>query len=129
MGHLAVFYGDVRCFCVCVFSGPDLWVHSEIRGSPGRDWGSPGEGFREGKPLPERGLREPFHNSARLMAQGPPDIYIYIYIHVCAALTRACTLTSIVAIWVQGLGLGPCAWNEWVHTSINISAVGGRGTN
>ena len=36
--------------------------------------GSPREGFREGKPLPERGLREPFHNSARLMAQGPPDI-------------------------------------------------------
>ena len=82
VGHLAVFYGDFRCFCVCVFSGPDLWVHSEIRGSPGWYWGCPGVGFRVGKPLPQRGLREPFHNSARLMAQGPPDIYIYIYIKI-----------------------------------------------
>ena len=73
VGSLAVFYGDFQCFFVVCFSGPDLWVHSESRRSPGRGLGSPGEGFREGKPLPERGLREPFHNSARLMAQGPPD--------------------------------------------------------
>ena len=57
VGSLAVFYGDFRCFFVRVFPGPDLWVHSEIGRSPSRGLGSPGEGLREGKPLPQRGLR------------------------------------------------------------------------
>ena len=73
---LATIYWDCRCFLGGVFSGPDLWVNSDIRRSPGVRLEDPGESFWEGKPLPERGLREPFHNSERLMAQGPPDIHI-----------------------------------------------------
>ena len=44
VGPLAVLYLYLLCFFRGAFSGLDLWVHNDFPRSPGRGFGSPGEG-------------------------------------------------------------------------------------